>query len=249
MPFLVLDRVRDTVRDCSRGGILALAGGLGLIAVGCDSAAAAALSASTVPARSPGKLTAAQAWARLAAGNKRWVSGRMRHPDQTPRRRMQVAPVQAPFAVVVSCIDSRLPPEIIFDQGIGDLFAIRTGAETIDGLVAASIEYGPVENATPLIVVLGHQRCGAVKAAIEAIEKDQELPGHLGEIVAAIRPAYEQARDSGGDILDQTVRAQVLRTVNALKSGTALATRLRDGSLGLVGAHYSLDTGQVTAIV
>ena len=101
------------------------------------------------------RLSPAQAWARLEAGNRHWAAGRLEHPDQDTDRRLRVAARQDPFATIVSCIDSRLPPETVFDQGIGDLFAVRTGPQTIDGLVTASIEYGPLENGTPLIVVLG----------------------------------------------------------------------------------------------
>ena len=116
------------------------------------------------------RLLPAQAWARLQAGNRHWASGTLEHPDQDAARRAVVADRQDPFATIVSCIDSRLPPETVFDQGIGDLFAVRTGAQTIDGLVTASVEYGPLENGTPLIVVMGHQRCGAVTAAVQAIQ-------------------------------------------------------------------------------
>ncbi|HET9078931.1 MAG TPA: carbonic anhydrase [Trebonia sp.] len=115
-------------------------------------------------------LVPGQAWARLEAGNRHWADGRLEHPNQDAGRRSEVAQRQDPFAVIVSCIDSRVPPETVFDQGVGDLFAVRTGAQAIDGLVTASIEYGPLENGTPLIVVMGHERCGAVTAAVHAIQ-------------------------------------------------------------------------------
>jgi carbonic anhydrase len=139
------------------------------------------------------RLSPAEAWSRLEDGNRHWAAGKLEHPDQDAGRRAAVAARQDPFATVVSCIDSRLPPETVFDQGIGDLFAVRTGAQTIDGLVTASIEYGPLENGTPLIVVMGHQRCGAVTAAVHAIQSGAHLPGHLDAIVQRLRPAYHLA--------------------------------------------------------
>jgi carbonic anhydrase len=201
------------------------------------------------------RLSPAQAWARLEAGNRHWAEGHLVHPDQDVTRREQVAAGQDPFATIVSCIDSRVPPETVFDQGIGDLFAVRTGAQTIDGLVTASIEYGPLENGTPLIVVLGHQRCGAVTAAVHAIETGAHLPGHLDAIVRHLRPAYQEATTAGTsagddarDLIDQVVRAQILRTVYSLAHDGPLARLVRQGDLGIVGAYYDLDLGHVACL-
>jgi carbonic anhydrase len=193
-------------------------------------------------------MSPAQAWARLEAGNRHWVAGHLEHPDQDQDRRMGVAARQDPFATIVSCIDSRLPPETVFDQGIGDLFAVRTGAQTIDGLVTASIEYGPLENGTPLIVVLGHERCGAVTAAVRSIESGERLPGHLDAIVERLRPAYNKAVSAGGDLIDQVVRAQIHRTVSSLAHDGPLAALVSRGDLGIAGAYYDLDTGLVTLL-
>jgi carbonic anhydrase len=195
------------------------------------------------------RLSPAQAWARLERGNQRWADGRPEHPDQDLDRRRQVAAGQDPFATIVSCIDSRLPPEIIFDQGIGDLFAVRTGAQTIDGLVTASIEYGPLENGTPLILVLGHARCGAVTAAVHAIQDGESLPGHLNTIVQRLRPAYDDAGGQPGDLIDQVVRAQIRRTVRALAHDGPLAGLVARQSLGIVGAYYDLDSGVATRLL
>jgi carbonic anhydrase len=194
------------------------------------------------------RLSPAQAWARLEAGNRHWAAGHLEHPDQDASRRLRVAVRQEPFAAIVSCIDSRLPPETIFDQGIGDLFAIRTGAQTTDGLVTASIEYGPLENGTPLIVVLGHARCGAVTAAVHAIQSGQQLPGHLNAIMERLRPAYREAASNPGDPVDQVVRAQIHRTVHTLAHDGPLAALVASGELGIVGAYYDLDTGLVTRL-
>jgi len=193
-------------------------------------------------------LSPAQAWARLEAGNRHWAAGNLEHPDQDLERRRRLAVRQDPFATIVSCIDSRLPPETVFDQGIGDLFAVRTGAQTIDGLVTASIEYGPLENGTPLIVVMGHQRCGAITAAVQAIQSGDRLPGHLNLIVERLRPAYNKAGSDPGDLIDRVVRAQIRRTVSALAHDGPLADLVSRGDLGIVGAYYDLDSGLVTRL-
>jgi carbonic anhydrase len=187
----------------------------------------------------------------------------MEHPDEGTARRTAVAARQDPFAAVVSCIDSRLPPETVFDQGIGDLFAVRTGAQTIDGLVTASIEYGPLENGTPLIVVMGHQRCGAVTAAVRAIQSRAHLPGHLDAIVQHLRPAYHKATGTtlateadvapAGEagtaaLIDQVIRAQILRVASSLAHDGPLAALVQAGTLGIVGAYYDLDAGTVTKL-
>jgi carbonic anhydrase len=203
-------------------------------------------------------LSPAQAWARLEEGNRHWAEGHLAHPDQDITRRQQVALHQDPFATIVSCIDSRVPPETVFDQGIGDLFAVRTGAQTIDGLVTASIEYGPLENGTPLIVVLGHERCGAITAAAHAIKAHRHLPGHLDAIVHRLRPVYDHvtavsAAKGNPDLPEQTliaemVHAQVARTLHALALDGPLKPLVANGTLGIVGATYDLDTGMVTRL-
>ena len=206
-------------------------------------------------------MSPAKAWARLETGNRHWAAGQLEHPDQDTDRRLQVAARQDPFATIVSCIDSRVPPETIFDQGIGDLFAVRTGAQTIDGLVTASIEYGPLENGTPLIVVLGHERCGAVTAAVHAIQSGAHLPGHLDTIVAHLRPAYHKATgttraterdvaltEDAPALIGQVIRAQILRVVNSLAHDGPLAALVQVGALAIVGACYDLDTGAVTKL-
>lgn len=186
-----------------------------------------------------------QAWARLREGNRRWAAGEAVHPHQGVARRAELAQAQEPYAVVVSCIDSRVAPELIFDAGLGDLFAVRSAAQTIDPLVSGAIEYGPAELDTPLIVVLGHQRCGAVTAAAHALREGATLPGNLQRIVSALRPAYERAR---GDV-DTMIRINTANVVADLKTDRLLAPRLARHELKIVGAYYSLDTGQVSRVV
>ncbi|WP_026411565.1 carbonic anhydrase [Actinomadura oligospora] len=227
-------------------------GGLGLAALvpAVSASGSGRLAPAAHPDTSTGThtLTPAQAWRRLARGNHAWATGARTCPDEDLPLRHELAHEQHPFAVVVSCIDSRVPPETVFDQGLGSMFVVRTGAQTVDGLVTGSIEYGPVEHATPLIVVMGHQRCGAVKATVESIEHHHPLPPHLNAVVDSIRPAYERARRHGGDVVDRTIRIQTLRTVAALAVDPVLVPKIDKGVLGLVAAYYSLDTGRVSVL-
>ncbi|MBF9072787.1 carbonic anhydrase [Streptacidiphilus fuscans] len=181
----------------------------------------------------------------LQAGNQRWIAGRLRHPHQTVARREQVAAGQHPLATVFSCIDSRVPPEIVFDRGVGDLFVVRTAAQTNDGLVQGAVEYGVEESLTPLLVVMGHQRCGAVTFAVETLNAGREAPAHLKDVVDALRPAYEAAKGLPGDQVDNTIRAQIRLTVFQLQHDELLEPYEREGRAQVVGAYYSLDSGAV----
>ena len=191
-----------------------------------------------------------QALQMLLEGNQRWVRGELEHPRQTAERRKEVATHQDPFAVIFSCIDSRVPPEIVFDCGIGDLFVIRTGGEALDDLVVrGSAEFGPSGySSTRLVVVLGHERCGAVIAAIESIQSGSVAPGHLPAVVDALRPAYQAAVGEPGDLVENMVRAQIRLTVAALKDSPLLAQLSRDQGLVIVGGRYDLDSGEVEVI-
>jgi carbonic anhydrase len=181
----------------------------------------------------------------LEQGNRRWVAGRLRHPHQTVARREEVAPAQHPLATVFTCIDSRVPPEIVFDRGIGDLFVVRTAAQTNDGLVQGAVEYGVHESLTPLLVVMGHQRCGAVAFAVETLNAGREAPAHLEDVLDALRPAYHAAKGLPGDQVDNTVRAQIKLTVRQLQHDALLEPYEHTGLARVVGAYYSLDTGRV----
>jgi carbonic anhydrase len=181
--------------------------------------------------------SARAAYARLLEGNKRWVSGKLQHPDQDPARRTAVASEQKPYGVIVSCIDSRVPPELVFDTGIGDLFVIRTGGQVVQPVVVGSVEYGPLTAGSPLIVVLGHQNCGAVKAAYKALKDGEALPGNLQSIVEALRPAYtEVAKTKHADPVDAMIRAHANMTAADLRSDAALAPLVKKGALSVVSA-------------
>jgi carbonic anhydrase len=197
-------------------------------------------------------ISPAEALKLLIDGNQRWVDGQLEHPHQSVARRNEVAKHQDPFAVVFSCIDSRVPPEIVFDRGVGDLFVIRTGAQAVDDLVVlGSVEFGP--NGYPsarLLLVLGHQGCGAITAAIESIQSGIPAPIHIRAVVDALRPAYDQAiSQPGDDLVDKMVRAQVILTVQQLQNDSLLAPLVRSGELRVVGARYDLTTGRAEIIV
>lgn len=186
----------------------------------------------------------AEAISRLKDGNARYTNGNQQHPRQSTKERAELTKSQHPFAIVVGCADSRVPPEIVFDQGLGDLFVVRVAGNVIDDHSLGSIEYAVDHLAVRLIVVLGHQSCGAVKAAKETIAAKSQAPGHIQSLVTAIRPAVEA---TVRDDLETTVKANVKDVVQALRSSTpVLKSKVDSGELRVVGAYYSLDTGAVT---
>jgi len=191
-------------------------------------------------------LSADQALQKLMDGNKRYTAVKSNHSNQTPARREEVAKGQNPFAVIIGCSDSRVPPEIIFDQGLGDLFIIRIAGNVIDNPGLGSIEYGVEHLNVPLVMVLGHEKCGAVDAAV----KGGEAPGQIGSLIEAIKPAVEKAKTESGDMLDNAVQENVKMVVAKLKaSKPILAEMLEKGKIKIIGARYDLDTGIVEVIV
>ena len=187
-------------------------------------------------------LTGEQALTRLMAGNQRYVTGNLVHPNQSPDCRLALHNNQQPFAAVLSCADSRVPPSIVFDQGLGDLFVIRVAGNIVDKSVVGSLEFAVVKLQVPLIVVLGHQRCGAVEAAVNG----DDLPGLLDHIVQAIQPAVERVRNQPGDLLDNAVRANIRLVTDQLRSSKPILTpRIASGQLKIVSAYYDLVKGQV----
>jgi carbonic anhydrase len=186
----------------------------------------------------------AEAISKLKEGNGRYTSGNLQHPGQTAERRTELAKTQHPFAGIVSCSDSRVPPEIVFDQGLGDLFIVRVAGNVINDEGLGSIEYTVDHLGTRLILVLGHQSCGAVKAARETIAAKGKAPGHIESLVTAIKPAVEA---TAKDDLDTTVKANVKNVVKALRSSTPiLKAKVDSGEIQVIGGYYSLDTGAVT---
>jgi len=189
-------------------------------------------------------LAPAEAISKLKEGNGRYTSGNLQHPGQTSERRAELAKTQHPFATILSCSDSRVPPEIVFDQGLGDLFIVRVAGNVINDEGLGSVEYSVDHLGSRLILVLGHQNCGAVKAARETIAAKGNAPGHIESLVTAIKPAVEA---TAKEDLDATIKANVKHVVQALRSSTPiLKAEVDSGKIQVIGGYYSLDTGAVT---
>jgi carbonic anhydrase len=178
----------------------------------------------------------------LKEGNQRHVSGHHTHPHETLARRKDLAAGQQPHAIILACADSRVAPEIVFDQGLGDVFVVRVAGNIAADDEIASIEYAADHLHTPLVVVMGHHKCGAVSAAVEGGHPS----GHLPALIKAISPAVEKARSMPGDLVENSVRINVENVVTQLRtSKPILAELVEQEKLQIVGAVYSLDTGKV----
>lgn len=181
---------------------------------------------------------------KLLEGNERFIQHHPLYPDQSAKRLQEVAQAQHPFATILSCADSRVPAEIVFDQGIGDIFDVRVAGNIATPETVGSIEYAVALLGTPVLMVLGHERCGAVTAAVQR----DALPGDIGSFVKAILPAVEQVKGQTGDVVDNAVIANVHYQIEQLKRSSLLNERLQSGELKIVGGRYDLDTGKVTII-
>ncbi|SHI38414.1 carbonic anhydrase [Hymenobacter daecheongensis DSM 21074] len=178
----------------------------------------------------------------LVGGNRRFVENKSIRPRQDQATLTKTEKGQKPFATIVGCSDSRVPNEIIFDQGVGDLFIVRTAGQVMAAASYGSIEFASWALGAKLIVVLGHQSCGAVSAAINR----PDVPGHIITLVNSIKPAAEKTKTMPGDRLDNTIRQNVLDQVNELRDlEPVLAKKYRDGEILIVGAVYNLGTGKV----
>src|SRR5713101_4436881 len=189
---------------------------------------------------------------RLREGNERFMKGATVSPRRRPEDFRPLAGGQRPMAVIVGCADSRVPPEILFDQGVGDLFVVRVAGNVIGGagvFVKGSVEYGIAELGVSLVMVLGHSECGAVKAAIKHLDDRDALPGSIGPLVNSIRPAVLNAKSRPGDQLDNAIRANVEIGVEQLRSlQPIVAPAVKRGAVKVVGAVYDLSTGSVSLI-
>ncbi len=194
----------------------------------------------------PELLSAQQAHERLMEGNQRFVSGGMAHLHETTQWRTSIAEEQHPFAAILGCADSRVPPELLFDQGLGDLFVVRDAGNIADDDTLGSLEYAVEHLHVPLIVVLGHEHCGAVTAAVGAVLQNKSVEGHVLRLVDDIAPAVWEVKDQGGDVVDHAVRANIGQVVQKLRQcGPILRTHEQKGELRVVGAYYNLHTGVV----
>jgi len=196
---------------------------------------------------SPG-VTADQALQMLLEGNRRFMAGNLTGVSQLVQRRSEVASGQSPMAIVVSCSDSRVPPEIVFDRTLGELFVVRTAGQVVDEGARSSIVYGADALKAPLVVVLGHANCGAVQAALAAIEGNN-VPGYAFRLVEAIAPAVRRVLGQPGDTLDNAIRANALLGVEQIRDAEPLlAEDVRRGRLTAVAAYYDFQTGQVSLL-
>ncbi|MFJ3830396.1 carbonic anhydrase [Streptomyces sp. NPDC090046] len=183
--------------------------------------------------------TPAQALSRLVAGNRRWRTQGQEHPHESASLRRRLAHGQQPFAIVLGCIDSRVPPELVFDQGLGDLLTVRSAGEVLDEAVLGSIAYGVLELRVPLVLVLAHQSCGAVTAAVRADETGEPLPAHVQYLADQIRPSIDRSTQ-GEARVDATINAHVLNVRRRLAAEPDLARRVATGELAVHAARYEL---------
>ena len=226
-------------------GLTALTAGAAMVSVASPAIAADDGKAMAKPAMTPD-----QALAKLVDGNRRFVADQIPVADISTKRRLEIAKSQAPFAVLVGCADSRVGPEHLFGGGLGELFIVRTAGNYVDDAGYGSIAYAIAALGTPLIVVLGHERCGAVDAAAKLVTSNSQLPPSLTRMVQPILPAVLDARATLGtktDLVDHAIHMNVRHVVRGLRetSDPILAEPLKAGKVKVVGAYYDLDTGAV----
>jgi carbonic anhydrase len=202
--------------------------------------------------KAPSRPNADEALRELLAGNERFANGRPNSPRRSPADFRQLAEGQYPFATIISCADSRVAPEILFDVGKGDVFVVRVAGNVVSGagaVVKGSIEYSVAELNVPLIMVLGHSNCGAVKAAMAHLNAKDSLPGAINDLVELIKPAVEQSKGLSGDPLEVAIHKNVQIGIERLKGlEPILATPVKEGKLKIVGGVYDLRTGKVSLV-
>ncbi|WP_375467746.1 carbonic anhydrase [uncultured Nostoc sp.] len=189
-------------------------------------------------------ITPDKALQELLDGNERFAKRKRRNPDQTYSRLVEVAKGQKPFASILGCADSRVPSEIVFDQGLGDLFVCRIAGNIATTQQIGSLEFGSLVLGTKVIMVVGHKRCGAVQAAI----KGAPVPGQIGSLLEAIKPSVESSKDQPGDKVENACKANVLAQVKKLKSSSVLSELIKGDKLKIVGGYYDLDTGEISIV-
>lgn len=241
----------DTSSPSRRGLLLAAAAGTA--AVGSVLPFASAFPASAAPAPAPpaeavaGPVSPEEALRRLADGNRRWRTYGQEHPHESALLRLRLTKGQHPFAIVLGCVDSRVPPELVFDQGLGDLLTVRSAGEVLDEAVLGSVAFGVLELQIPLVLVLGHQSCGAVGAAVHADETGEPLPAHIQYLADGIRPSIDRTQQ-GEARIDATIDAHARRTRDLLAAEPDLARRIAEGKLAVVAARYGLRDQRVRTL-
>lgn len=226
---------RDSKRRFTRRGFV----------LGAATLAAATLPRRTVAANQSSPMTPAAALDKLKAGNQSFVSAMTTTRQQTIAERATLGAGQAPFASLLSCADSRTTPEIIFNQGLGDLFVVRVAGNVATATETASLEYAAAVLRCPLIVVMGHSACGAVKAALDATN-GETFPGDIQALATLIEPAATRTKSQSGDWLANATKENVRLWVEHLQSSQVLKDLVHSGHVQVVGAYYQIDTGMVT---
>ena len=190
-----------------------------------------------------------QAWKRLQEGNRRFVNDEPEHPNQDITRREAVSADQTPFVSLFGCADSRVAAEMIFDVGLGDMFVVRNAGQVVDPVTLGSLEYGVEILGTPLLVVLGHDSCGAVTAAYNAYDTGDTPPGFISDVVARILPTVARARKNNRTTVNETVVQNTIDTVEKIMQLSTLISRAVDaGRLIIVGMTYQLHDGHTTVV-
>ncbi len=192
-------------------------------------------------------LTPDEALALLRQGNEDFLADKEPVAATGRERRLALAQGQAPFCAYVTCSDSRVPPELLFGRGLGELFIIRNAGNTLDLLALGSVEYAVAVLNVPLVVVMGHESCGAVDGAMQVVESNARFPGAIDKMIEPIIPAVLEARGQKGDPLENAVKQNVRRVVRTLReeSDPIMMRPQEQGKMKVVGAYYELDTGRV----
>ncbi|MEH2167358.1 MAG: carbonic anhydrase [Nostoc sp.] len=189
-------------------------------------------------------ITPDKALQELLDGNERFAKRKRRNPDQSYSRLVEVAKGQKPFASILGCADSRVPSEIVFDQGLGDLFVCRIAGNIATTQQIGSLEFGSLILGSKVIMVVGHERCGAVQAAI----KGDPVPGQIGSLLEAIKPSVESSKDKSGDKVENACKANILAQIKKLQSSSVLSELIKAEKLKIVGGYYDLDTGEISIV-
>lgn len=189
-------------------------------------------------------MTPDQALQALMQGNQRFVNGTLENPRRNMTRLAEISKSQKPFAAILGCADSRVPSEIVFDQGFGDLFICRIAGNVATPEEIGSLEFGTLVLGAKVIMVMGHERCGAVDATI----KGAQVPGQIGSLLDAIKPALKNSGNQTGDELEKAIKANVLYQIERLKASPVISQLIQEEKLTIVGGYYDLDTGRVTVV-
>ena len=216
----------------------------GAIGTGILAARAGAELAAPEPAIAQNDITPQAALQMLIDGNQRFVNNMRQNPNQTIARVTQVAPSQAPFAAILGCADSRFPAEILFDRGLEIYLSVASAGNVTTPEEKGSLEFGTLVLGAKVLMVIGHERCGAVKAAIEG----GELPGQIGSLTQAIKPAVESSKNQAGDKVENAVKANVKLQASRLKDSPVISQLIQENKLIVVGGYYDLDTAAVQII-